>query len=67
VPSVKRLLAATAVAVAFLGLVFGLIDDELWTLRNWASAVAIGAVLFAYAFAATRWRHRPERRDPTNR
>ncbi|MEA2361670.1 MAG: hypothetical protein QOD71_815 [Thermoleophilaceae bacterium] len=40
------LLGGLAVTVLW-GLVFGWIDDELWTLRNWLSALVAGALFVA--------------------
>jgi hypothetical protein len=53
-PSVQRLLAACVVLVVVWGLVFGLLDGNLWTFGNWAWACVQGLILFALVLALTR-------------
>ena len=57
-PSAQRLVAASLTGAAVWGIVFGWLDDDLWTLGNWAVAVFSGVVFFAATFGMTRFQAR---------
>jgi hypothetical protein len=56
VPSLRRLLLATLAAFLLWGLVFGLIDNRLWTASNWIESAVYALVSMTAMQLFTRGR-----------